>query len=90
MLKASVLIDKDDLWFRLLALADDMTINGSGRDAYRHCLNIVNTFPATHEYYEAWWRRDGLYYECVNCEHQFAGTSNYCPNCGAKMLRVEE
>ena len=87
---ATDLINKDDLWFKLLSLADDMTINGSGRDAYRHCLNIVNTFPVTHKYYEARWARNGLYFECTNCEQLNAEVSKYCPNCGAKMLGMEE
>lgn len=90
MFLATDLINKDDLWHKFLFLADDMSKSGSARDAYRHCLNIINTFPVTHKYYEARWSRNGLYFECTNCEQLNAEDSKYCPHCGAKMLGMEE
>ena len=90
MFLATDLINKDDLWHKFLFLADDMSKSGSARDAYRHCLNIINTFPVTHKYYEARWARNGLYFECANCGELHAEESNYCPHCGAKMLGGEE
>lgn len=90
MMRGEPLINKDDLWIKLLELSNDMTKTGEARDIYRHCLNIVNTFPETIKYYEAYWIRHGLYFECMNCEGQSAFDTPYCPCCGAKMLGIDE
>lgn len=90
MLMHTDLISKDDLWLKFLEYAINMELSGAARDTYRHCANIVAAFPVKQEYCEAWWTKEGLYYECANCEQQFSETSNYCPNCGAKMVSIEE
>lgn len=89
MLAHKDLVDKNDIWQRFLARYMGEELSSEKKEALRTCLNTISGFPVTQKYYEAWWIRDGLYYECVNCEQQFSETSNYCPNCGAKMLRVE-
>ena len=53
----------------------------------------VDAAPVVHGEWKEWWpgscalimTGEEVLYRCTRCDAKYADTSNFCPNCGAKM-----
>ena len=53
----------------------------------------VDAAPVVHGEWKEWWPSscalimtgEEMLYRCTRCDAKYADTSNFCPNCGAKM-----
>ena len=64
-------------------------------DNWNELISAINSVPPVTpiEKVGQWIKHSdesGKWYECDQCHTDWSGSVNYCPNCGVKMVEVEE